>query len=157
MNTRTRSMIATFIGVTATAVAIVGGQASAPVSAPATRTATISAVRPLGDCHRVAQADYRLCNAVRSQHSYGHMGTDATWTSPNGITLVRDLTHDGLTKAEIHSGLMGEHADYAANVTNVSVDMDSLHSPDCQWIIEYQDADHKPGGTKITHVIQVCP
>jgi hypothetical protein len=155
MNTRTHSIIGTFVGITAAALAIVGGTSGA--TGAASKGASTATVRPVGDCKRVAPADYRLCNSVRHQHAYGHLGTDATWSNPNGVALIKELTHDGLTDSEMHYGLVGTARDYAANVTAVRVSVDSLRNADCRWVVSLVDQDHKPGGTKLTMITQDCP
>ena len=90
--------------------------------------APAASATPSGDCARVARADYSLCEAVKAQHAYGwtnNIGDPLNWV-PKGKTVVREITHQGLTKTEMHSYLTGARADYRAYVTNVSFNVDKI-------------------------------
>jgi hypothetical protein len=114
------------------------------------------------DCARVAPADRKLCGMVKRQHSYGAYYGDphAYWSVPDGRTLVHELTHQGMTKAEMHAGLRGMAKEYQEYVTHVTVNMDALvkkcGNTDGQWVIGYRDEDGRPGGTKLTYKRIVC-
>jgi hypothetical protein len=80
------------------------------------------------DCQRVATADRALCRTVQRQHGYGWTdaaGNPLNW-EPNGKALVHDITHQGLTKSEMHSYLTGEHASYREHVTAVTFNVDKI-------------------------------
>ena len=110
-----------------------------------------------GDCKRVAAADRALCRTVYRQHAYGVVNGTSEWSAPAGPAIVHDVTHQGLTKSEMHSYLTGEAAEYRRNVTAVQVNMDKLKNSDCRWVIGFKDEDGKPGGRKLTQVRQSCP
>jgi hypothetical protein len=138
-----------FAGITAGMIALFGA------------TAQASTAKVTGDCARVAKADRKLCTAILRHHSYGAVlpGGGSTFT-PNGRALVHELTHQGLTKTELHAGLRAIDADYRANVTAVPVNMDALvrkcGNTDGRYVVSYQDADGHPGGLKLTHVVAQC-
>lgn len=117
---------------------------------------------PKADCDRVAAADHRLCLSVRAQHSYGaYYGDNAAyWSTDNGKVRVHELTHSGLTKAEMHAGLVGYAREYREYVTAVTVNMDAMvkkcGNTDGQWVVSYRDEDGRPGGTKLTYKRIVC-
>lgn len=125
-------------------------------------TAEASTPRPSGDCGRVAAADYKLCGQVQRQHPYGVAFPEGGgWSAPSGKALVREFTHQGYTKGEIHSALVGEAKSYRDNVTAVPVNMDAIVKK-CgttrgQWIVELRDEDGHRGGVKLTHKFIVCP
>ena len=80
------------------------------------------------DCQRTARADWKLCEQVRAQRAYGwtnSIGTPTNWVV-KGTTLVHEITHQGLTKAEMHSYLTGQHNTYRYYVTNVSFNVDAI-------------------------------
>ena len=144
-----RKIIAT-LGVSLTAVAFLHAAGNATAS-------------PKADCDRVASADRKLCKAVRAQHAYGAFydnDFDASWSNPNGRALVHEITHDGLSKAQMHDALTAYAAEYRQYVTAVQVNMDVMvkrcGNTDGQWIIGYRDEDGKPGGTKLTYKRIVC-
>lgn len=138
------------IGATLTAVALLHSSSNA------------TAV-PANDCDRVTVADRKLCKSVQGQHSYGAYyfnDFDATWSTPNGRVLVREITHDGLTKAEMHAALVAYAAEYREYVTHVTVNMDAMvkkcGNTDGQWVTSYVDEDGRDGGTKLTYRRIVC-
>lgn len=146
-----KSALGTLTGITAVCLAVVVGTAH-------TGSANTATVRPVGDCKRVAAADVKVCNAVLTQHAYGKINNGGgSWSAPNGRVIVKDITHQGLTKIEMGDYLRAERRNYVDNVTAVKVNMDKLRSSDCQWIISLVDEDHKPGGRKLTKITQDCP
>lgn len=87
-----------------------------------------AAPRITGDCTRVATADRALCTTVRTQHAYGwtdQAGNPQNWNA-NGRALVREITHQGYTRGEMHDALTGAHRDYRQYVTDVSFNLDTL-------------------------------
>lgn len=111
-----------------------------------------------GDCQRVAKADRTLCTKVRAQISYAY-ATDGGFTEvPNGRALVKEITHQGLTKTEMHSALRAAARSYRLHVTgarSVAVDLGSVlkhHGSDAQVIVGFLDRDGKPGGAKDNRV-----
>lgn|SRR5574341_243765 len=168
MNKRARrSRIAlAFTGITAGFVALFGftAEASTP-QAPA--PAPVAAVKRAphnhaNDCKIVAAADRALCKRVQTFHAYGAWyGTpEAYWSVPSGITNVHELTHDGMTKAEMHAALARYAAEYREWVTAVPVNMDAMvrkcGNTDGRWVVEYHDEDGRPGGLKLTYAHVVC-
>lgn len=104
---------AAFAGITLAAAAL-----WAP-TAEATDTAS-------ADCRRVATADRTLCHRVELQHPYGASYGDGGWTAPNGKAIVHEITHQGLTKTEMHDYLIAEAGNYRQWVTAVPVNMDEI-------------------------------
>lgn len=106
------------------------------------------------DCNRVAKTDRALCRAVKAQVAYAFAVNSGINYTANGRALVHEITHQGLTKGEMHSYLAGEALTYRQHVTgtrSVAVDMNSLrtyHGTDAQWIVGFEDADGRPGGAK---------
>lgn len=97
MITRFRTLIAlAFAGVLATLVL-------APSAPAATKK---------NDCHRVAAADYKLCQQVRRQLAYAYATEGGLNQVVGGKALVHEITHQGLTKAEMRSYLRGEALNY---------------------------------------------
>ena len=143
-----------FAGITAGLLALFGVSAEA---------STPRAHDHAADCRLVAAADRALCKRVQTFHSYGSYSGDqhAYWTVPSGIVNVHELTHDDLTKAEMHAGLKGYEKEYREYVTAVPVNMDSMvnkcGNTDGRWVISYRDEDGKPGGTELTYKRIVCP
>jgi hypothetical protein len=143
-----------FAGITAGLLALFGVSAQA---------STPRAHNHATDCKIVAAADRALCKRVQTFHSYGsYNGNEhAYWSVDSGIVNVHELTHDGLSKAEMHAALVGYDKEYAAYVTHVSVNMDSMvakcGNTDGRWVISYRDEDGRPGGTKLTYKRIVCP
>ena len=123
---------------------------------------------PANDCDRVAAADRKLCKQVQRQHSYGSYYGDqhAYWSNPNGRVLVHELTHDGMSKAAMHTALVGYAAEYRDYVTAVPANMDAMvrkcGNTDGQWVVSYKDEDGKPQqgpkdpNTKLTYSRIVC-
>ena len=115
---------------------------------------TTQAAPQLGDCKRVAVADQPLCLTVKAQAAYAFATASGFHYRPNGKAVVREITHQGNTKREMHSALVQEAASYAAHYTRaraVVVDMGSVlkhHGSDAQVIVGFRDADGKPGGVK---------
>ena len=114
------------------------------------------------DCDRVAPADKRLCLSVSKYHPYGAWyGTpEAYWSVDSGKVNVHELTHSGMTKAEMHAALVGYAREYREWVTAVPVDMDAMvrkcGNTDGRWIVSYHDEDGRPGGLKLTYKRIVC-
>lgn len=112
----------------------------------------------LGDCKRVAVADRALCQQVKRQVAYVYFTEGGTAGVAKGSVLVREITHQGLTKREMHSYLTGEALAYAQHVTQanaVAIDLTSLrkhHGSDVQVIVGFTDVDGKPGGKKRNRV-----
>lgn len=133
-----------------------------------TATATASGAtqgNPLpADCKRVAVADQTLCHKVYLQHpfgaAYGSGDNISGWSNPSGKVIVKEVTHDGLTKREIHDGLVANADEYRLWVTGVPVNMDSIvrkcGNTDGQWVIRFHDEDGKPGGRKLTYKYIDC-
>lgn len=119
---------------------------------------TAQATGPRTDCSRVAAADRSLCRAVRAQVAYAFATEGALITVPNGRALVKEITHDGLTRREMHAALVGEASGYVQHVTgarSVAVDLGSLkkyHGSDAQYVVGFEDADGKPGGKRLDRV-----
>lgn len=89
---------------------------------------TPSAEAAPSGCNRVAPADRALCREVRAQHAYGwtdRQGTPQNWI-PNGRILLKEITGQGLTPAEVHDALTGARRSYRAFVTDVSFDLDKI-------------------------------
>jgi hypothetical protein len=103
--------------------------AFAVVATPTTAPVAAVTAAPLPtDCKRVAVADRALCTAVYRQRAYGWTtpaGDPQNWV-PNGKALVKEITHQGLTKAEMHSYLTGAQFDYRFYVTDVSFNVDGI-------------------------------
>lgn len=147
----------TFVALTSALVALFTATTSA-------EGAQRPAHRP--DCSLVAKADRSLCGRVQRQHAYGaFLSTDprtevSGWSAPNGRALVHEITHQGLTKTEMHSYLTGEAATYREWVTAVPVNMDAIvrkcGNTDGEWIVRFQDEDGKPGGRKQTRRFIRC-
>lgn len=110
---------------------------------------------PKGDCGRVAAADRALCRNVRAQHAYGwtdERGNPMSWT-PNGRVVVREITHQGYTKAEMRDALKGAARDYRDHVTQIKIDSDMIMEQcgsDGAGLVTFVDEDGKPGGRKYT-------
>lgn len=138
-----------FAGITAGMLALFG------ITAQADATDTLPA-----DCHRVATADRTLCHRVYLQHPYGAAYGSGGWSAPNGKALVREITHQGYTKAEMHDALVAEASNYRLWVTAVPVNMDDIKlkcgSKGGAWVIDLRDEDGKPGGVKLTRKRVVC-
>lgn len=155
-----------FAGITAGLVAMFGvnAEASTPKAPAPTTVATVKRAphNHATDCNIVAAADRALCKKVQTFHPYGAWyGTNAAyWTVPSGIVNVHELTHDGLTKFEMHAQLEGYAVEYREWVTAVPVDMDAIykkcHNTDGRWIVSYHDEDGRPGGLKLTYKRIVC-
>lgn len=81
------------------------------------------------DCNRVAASDRALCRVVKAQAAYAYATPSGLAFVVNGRLLVKEITHQGLTKAEMRSYLRGEALSYAQHVTgarSVAVDMGSV-------------------------------
>lgn len=116
---------------------------------------------PIGKAHvcrkHFKDEDMTLCLAVYGQHEYGVVLPEGgSWSAPAGPAIVKDIVGQGLTKDEMRSYLEGEMQSYRQNVTGVTVNMDKLKNSDCQWVIEFNDEDRKPGGRKLTRVWENC-
>lgn len=116
---------------------------------------------PIGKAHVCRKhfkgKDLTLCLSVYGQHEYGVvLPKGGSWSAPAGPAIVKDIVSQGLTKGEMRSYLEGEALNYRQNVTAVQVNMDKLKNSDCQWVIEFNDEDRKPGGRKLTRVWQNC-
>lgn len=110
------------------------------------------------DCDRVARADQALCRSVLGQHAYGWItDSGAVITVPSGRALVREATHDNLSRSEVRAQLRGDAADYRAHVTHVVVNLDKLpHRKGCWYEVGTIDADGKPGGVQVTNIEPLC-
>lgn len=106
----------------------------------------------LGDCKRVAVADQPLCLQVKGQFPYAYATEGGIGYVVEGRLLVREITHQGLTKRETHSALIGEanaYRRYATGARAVVVNLDTLvkhHGRDAQYDVGIRDLDGKPGG-----------
>lgn len=107
------------------------------------------------DCNRVAKSDRALCQQVKGQFPYAYVtrgGNVAQVVS--GKVLVREITHQGLTKGEMHSYLTGEatqYRRYATGSQSVVINLASLrnaYGTDAQYDVGFHDVDGKPGGKK---------
>lgn len=122
-----------------------------------TVTTATAASKP-DSCTRVAKADRTLCAKVKRQIAYAYATEGGFVEVPNGRALVKDITHQGLTKTEMHSYLRGEALAYKRHVTDarsVAVDLGSVlkhHGSDAQVIAGFHDRDGKPGGKKDNRV-----
>lgn len=106
------------------------------------------------DCRLVAKNDRTLCARVQGQRAYGWtLGSGAVSSSPNGRTIVHDITHQGLTRGEMRTYLQGEAAQYREHITHVSVNVDRLPSRGCQYIVKVVKRD----GVRVTQTLTVCP
>lgn len=85
-------------------------------------------VKASGDCKLVAYQDRTVCREVKAQRAFG-------WTDDNGDPqnwiiagpkLVHEITHSGLSKAEMGDALRGARRDYRAYVTNVTFNVDEI-------------------------------
>ncbi len=120
-----------------------------------------SAAEP-DDCQLVARTDVKLCRTVQAQHAYGAINDNGhgAWSAPNGRALVREITHQGLSKAEMRNYLQGEARNYRRHVTAVPVNMDTIvkrcGNTDGYWKVQLIDEDNKPGGRKLTIRTIVC-
>lgn len=108
------------------------------------------------DCRIVAAADRTLCARVKLQHPYGAAYGDGGWGSPSGKVIVHEITHQGLTKGEMHDYLMAEADDYRLWVTGVPVNMDEI-TRKCgdhngRWVVDFV----KRSGTYMTRKLVVC-
>jgi hypothetical protein len=80
---------------------------------------TAEATGKADDCTLVATADAALCRSVKAQQAYSYLtGGGALVTVPKGAVLVKDITHDGLSKPQMYAALKGEAADYREHVTD---------------------------------------
>lgn len=116
-------------------------------------TATPTTAAPqLGDCKRVATADQALCLQVKGQFPYAYATEGGIGYVVEGKLLVREITHQGLTKREMHSALVGEaraYHRYATGARSVVINLDSIvkhHGRDAQYDVGIRDTDGKPGG-----------
>jgi hypothetical protein len=113
------------------------------------------------DCKIVAAADRALCLDVQRQHAYGWVNDDgAQILNPNGRALVHEITHDGMSKTQMHRALKATAAEYRDHVTAVKVNMDAIvrvcGNTDGRWIISFVDEDGMPGGLKLTRKTVDC-
>lgn len=129
---------------------IAGATLSAGVTADAA-----PAPRHRGDCAIVAPADQALCRRVQRQHSYAWLTESGYGEAVSGPVLVHEITHQGLTKPEMHSYLKGEAAMYRRSVTHVPLDTDKL-KPGCVYLTGMTDPG-KPGGPLAVKVTRLCP
>lgn len=91
-------------------------------------TPTAEGATSHSDCDRVAGKDRAVCRQVLAQHAYGWtnaVGDPQNWMV-KGRLLVRDITHQGYSKAEMGDALRAEHKNYRRYVTNVSFNLDAL-------------------------------
>jgi hypothetical protein len=81
------------------------------------------------DCTRVAKADQPLCRTVQGQFPYAYATEGGINYVVSGRKLVKEITHQGLTKGEMRSYLRGEAAAYREHATGtqaVVLDLRSL-------------------------------
>lgn len=129
-------------------------------SAPAATTRPVPNV-----CHKVAKADYGLCQQVRRQLMYAYVTKGGNLNQvADGQSLVREeVVGAGLTKAEMHTALLGYAKDYDKHVNRakaVAVDLDSLrgaYGTDTRYGVGFYDIDGKPGGKKVFDVTLDLP
>lgn len=138
---RMTRIAAAFTGITAGFIALMAVTATPTTAAPR-----------LGDCKRVAVADQTLCLTVKGQFPYTYATESGIGYIVDGKTLVHEITHQSLTKREMHSALIGEAAAYRRYATGaraVVVNLDTLiehHGRDAQYDVGIRDLDGKPGG-----------
>ncbi len=137
--------------------------ASLALLGSAVASASADGVPPSADCKRVATADRTLCHRVELQHPYGRSfdGTrNGALIVPPGKKLVHEITHAGLSKRGMHDGLVQETDAYRFNVTAVPVDTDAIvrtcGNADGAWVVQFIDADGKPGGVQLTYKHVIC-
>ena len=127
-----------------------------PLSADAAPTAA-----PAADCDRVAVADRNLCRTVRAQHAYGWTdseGNPQTWV-PSGKVVVREITHQGLTKAEMRDYLKAADSNFRDHVTHIKINSDAVLKrcgSDGMAATTFVDEDGRPGGKKYIWTRIVC-
>lgn len=152
-----------FAGITAGAMSLFALTAEASTPPPAPVAAVKRAPHNHAtDCKIVAAADRALCKRVQTFHAYGSYDGNphAYWSVDSGIINVHELTHDGLTHAEMRAQLKGYDAEYREWVTAVPVNMDAMvkkcGNTDGRWIVEYRDEDGRPDGLKLTYPHIIC-
>lgn len=153
-----------FMGITSGLLALFGVNAEASTQQDPAPVAVVKRAphNHASDCKIVAAADRALCKRVQTFHSYGSYDGDphAYWTVPSGIVNVHELTHDGLTQAEMRAVLRGYATEYREYVTAVPVNMDAMvkkcGNTDGRWVVEYHDEDGHHGGLKLTYPHIVC-
>lgn len=129
---------------------------AAPVTAP-----TAATIAPVSDCYRVAPADRNLCRTVRAQHPYGwtdSKGNPQTWV-PSGKVVVREITHQGLTKAEMRDYLKAADSNFRGHVTQIKINSDAVLKrcgSDGTAAVSFVDEDGKPGGRKYIWTRIIC-
>lgn len=138
--------------------AIAGAISTAFLAVGLNLTTPATAAPKPDDCSRVAKTDRTLCAQVKRQLPYAYATESGVAQIVDGKTLVHEITHQGLTKREMHSYLTGEAAAYKRYATgsrSVVVNLDSLrkhHGTDAQYNVGFSDRDGKPGGAKDTRV-----
>lgn len=116
---------------------------------------------PKGDCARVAAVDRAVCRGVQGQHAFGwtdERGNPENWT-PSGRVVVREITHQGYSKAEMRDALRAAARDYRDYVTQIKIDADmimELCGSDGLGAVTFVDEDGKPGGRKYMWKHIVC-
>lgn len=115
-----------------------------------------------GDCDRVASADRSVCRSVLGQHAYGwtdRNGNPMNWVV-SGKVLVREITHQGLSKPEMGDALRAEARSYRDHVTAVKFNTDWMRkvcgNTDGMGAVTFVDEDGKPGGRKYTWARIIC-
>lgn len=115
------------------------------------------------DCNRVAKADRSLCRMVQGQFPYAYVTDGGLNQIVSGRKLVREITHQGLTRGEMRSALRGEAAAYRKHATGtqaIVVDLGALRKhegTDAVYTVGFEDRDGKPGGAKDVRVTLVRP
>lgn len=148
---RFAALTAAFFGV----ALFVGPSAdAAPIAAPHNHAT---------DCRAFTASYQPLCRRVQLQHPYGATmdgQREGAWTEPNGYAIVHKITHSGWTAAEMQRLLKAEASDYETWVTGVRSNMDWITSTcgntDGMIVLQFVDADGRPGGTKLTWRHVVC-
>lgn len=108
---------------------------------------TAAAAPKPDDCRRVAKADWSLCQRVKGQFPYTYATDGGLNQIVEGRVLVREITHQGLTKREMHSYLTGEAAAYRRYATgsrSIVVNLDSLrkhYGPSAHYEVHVQGKD----------------
>jgi hypothetical protein len=110
-----------FKRITAITLAFVGAFA---LLAPSAQSAPSKA----DDCLRVAKVDRPLCRMVQGQFPYAYATEGGLNYVVSGRKLVREITHQGLTKVEMRSYLRGEAAAYRQHATGTEAVVLDLRS-----------------------------
>lgn len=108
---------------------------------------TATAAAKPDDCARVAKADRALCQQVKRQLPYAYATPDAGLNQiAGGKTLVRKITHQGLSKTAMHHRLHTQAVKYARYATSGTIivntaTMRKYFGPDAHYEV-YTQGDH---------------